>query len=62
MHLTTPAVDYIRPDVLTVESDILTSNNWDRFFEVHYHLHVEKDSLGTVTDYWHCYYLHCSYL
>ena len=58
MHLTTPAVDYVRPDVLTVESDILTSNNWDRFFEVHYHLHVEKDSLGTVTDYWHCYYLH----
>lgn len=57
MHLTTSAVDYIRPEVLTVEEAILAPGNWSRYFELCSHIHVERDSLGTVTDFWNCAFL-----
>ena len=56
MHLSTSEVDYIRPEVLTVEKAVLAPGNWSRFFEPFYHVHVEQDSMGFVTDFWNCAY------
>ena len=38
------------------EKVVLASGNWSRFFEPFYHVHVEQDSMGFVTDFWNCAY------
>ena len=47
--------DYIRPELLTVESDNITTQSWDRVFNIPHHVHIEKDDFGLAEDYWNSY-------